>query len=94
MQVTLNFYATFRQLTGQKAIVFEIEAPTQVLGLIQDVCAKYPALKSHLFEMDGSLQGHIHLFLNKRDITFLEDGLETLLMPGDTLDIFPPVGGG
>jgi molybdopterin converting factor small subunit len=37
---------------------------------------------------------HIHVFINGRQSIFLPQGLETAVTADDTLDVFPPVGGG
>ena len=33
-------------------------------------------------------------FINGRDVQFLDDDLETRIMPGDVVNVFPAVGGG
>ena len=63
-------------------------------GLVDELIARYPALRSHLLDDDGNLWRHVHVMVNGRDAPYLEHGMNTRLQPGDTLDIFPPVGGG
>jgi molybdopterin synthase sulfur carrier subunit len=47
-----------------------------------------------MLDPQGGLYSHIHIFVNGRDSTFLEDSLDSVLEPGDVISIFPPVGGG
>jgi molybdopterin synthase sulfur carrier subunit len=94
MHVTTHLYATLRQTAGQKSLTLELSQGSRVCDLLERVCVEKPALRAHLFDPEGKLFTHIHLFVNKRDITYLPDGLEHSLQAEDTLDIFPPVGGG
>jgi molybdopterin synthase sulfur carrier subunit len=38
--------------------------------------------------------GHVHFFVNGRDIQFTENDFETRIRPEDVINIFPAVGGG
>ena len=42
----------------------------------------------------GDLHGHIHFFVNGRDVPYLEHQIDTVLHPDDIISVFPPVGGG
>lgn len=94
MNVTINLYATFRQVAGVKSVSLDLPQSSRVCDLLESLCLQLPALRAQLFDSDGKVYAHIHLFINKRDITFLPEGLEVQLHGQDTLDIFPPVGGG
>ena len=88
------FYATLRQVVGGRVVeVADVKSRT-VWGLVGELIACYPALGPHLLDGDGTLARHVHVMVNGRDATYLSHGLQTRLEPGDTLDIFPPVGGG
>jgi molybdopterin synthase sulfur carrier subunit len=65
-----------------------------VRGLLEQVIARYPALRSELFDEANNLHRHVHVFVNGRDAPYLAEGLDTLLQPDASLDVFPPVGGG
>jgi molybdopterin synthase sulfur carrier subunit len=90
----INFYATLRQLVGGKTV--EVQAPaasTTVLTALETVTRERQELAGELWRAPGMLKEHIHVFVNGREISFL-NGLETSVTDRDTLDVFPPVGGG
>ncbi len=90
----INLYATLRQIAGTKLVQIELDQPMRVNAVLDELLRRHPQLRAQLMDEGGQLNGHIHLFVNRKDITYLTDGLQALLQPGDTLDIFPPVGGG
>ena len=90
----ISFYANLRQITGGKSIELDLPRGTTVRGLLQAVVDRYPELREKLFDEDDSLFGHIHVFVNGRDAPYLDRKLATELEESDTVDIFPPVGGG
>ena len=51
-------------------------------------------MKKELFREDGRMYGHVHFFVNGRDVQFTEDDYETRIMPEDVINVFPAVGGG
>ncbi len=90
----VNFYATLRQIVGGKTVEVPPPAPSAtVLAALECVTRDRPELASELWRAPGMLKEHIHVFVNGREISFLK-GLETPVADGDTLDVFPPVGGG
>lgn len=90
----INFYATLRPIVGGKTVDFPEAAGKTVLQTIDALIARYPDLRQELFRSDGTLYPHIHFFVNGRDAEFLDDGLNYILQADDTINIFPPVGGG
>ncbi len=90
----INFYATLRQLVGGKTV--EVPTPaasTTVLSALETVTRDRQELAGEVWRAPGMLKEHIHVFVNGREISFL-NGLETPVSDRDTLDVFPPVGGG
>ena len=94
MHMRVVFYATLRQVVGGRIVELHDADGRTVWGLVDELIARYPALRPHLLDQEGKLWRHVHVMVNGRDAPYLEHGLDTRLQPGDTLDIFPPVGGG
>lgn len=90
----VNFFATLRQVTGQKTIEFDLPDGVTAQGVLDAVVAQYPAMIGMLADDDGKLLGHCHMFINGRGVPFLLDKMDTVVKPGDTVNIFPAVGGG
>jgi MoaD family protein len=92
--VEIRFYATLRQITGRKTVRFDLEDGCTVREMIEKVVSRFPAMRAELLDEHGALHGHVHIFINGRDVPYLKDVLETRLHPDDKVDIFPAVGGG
>ena len=92
MQV--NFYATYRQIVGKKTVEIPLDEGATLSQLVENLVGDYPALRSEWLDDQGHLYGHVHLFVNGRDLPFLENALDTRLQADDTVSVFPPVGGG
>ena len=90
----INFHATYRQIVGGKTVDLPLPDGVAVRQLIDEIVRRYPGLREELLDEQGRLYGHVHVFVNGRDVPFLVEGMETRLQPGDTVDLFPPVGGG
>ncbi len=90
----IKFYATLRDIVGQKEIEFDIESGVTVQEMINHVINEYPRLKRELLDDDGNLYQHVHVFVNGRDSPYLEEALSTPIQANDKIDIFPAVGGG
>jgi MoaD family protein len=90
----VNFYANFRSLVGGKSVPVDLPAGSRMREVLAALVERFPALQEHLLDESGGLLSHVHVFVNGRDILYLDQGLETILQPDDKLDIFPPVGGG
>ena len=90
----IKFYATLRDIVGQKEVEFDIDSETTVQEMIDLVINKYPRLEQELLDINGNLYQHVHVFVNGRDAPYLEDALSTQIQDDDKIDIFPAVGGG
>ncbi len=92
MQV--NFYADLRAVAGRKG--FEVDLPPRATAraVLESLTATHPALAQKIWQAPGQPFDHIHIFINGRQSIFLPQGLDTCLTSSDTLDVFPPVGGG
>jgi MoaD family protein len=89
----IKVFATLRDVVGGKCIQVDITTSLTAAALLHQVVAKYPALQPKLFAPDGTLNPSVHVLINGRDVRFLK-GLETVVGPTDTVQMFPPVGGG
>ncbi len=92
MQV--NFFATFRTITGKKTVFFDLGENTTAAELLQVIVDTFPALSKHLMAGEGQLRPHVHFLVNGQDVQLLAEALQTPLKPQDTIDLFPPVAGG
>lgn len=92
MKVT--FYATLRQIVGGKTAEFSLPENATVGQLLEEIIRRYPAMRAELLDEHGELYPHVHFFINGRDAPYLENGMDTLLLPDDYITLFPAVGGG
>lgn len=90
----INFYATLRNVVGGKTVEVDLPAQVTVQQMLTAILDRYPGLRREMFDSDGALYRHVHIFINGRDAQYLAHSLDTPLGPGDTVNIFPPVGGG
>ena len=90
----VSFYATLRQYVGAKTIEIALPEQATVQCLLDEILAKYPALRPELIDENGQLLQHVNLFVNSRNALFLERGMDTVLPEDAVVGIFPPIGGG
>jgi len=92
--MNINFYATLRLITGKKTVSLDLAEGVTVREMLEKVFEAYPPLRKELMTAENDLHGHVHVFVNGRDVPYLADVLETRISTADKLDIFPAVGGG
>ena len=90
----VNFFATLRQVTGQKSVEFDLPEYVTAQQVLDAVIERYPAMRRDLLDENGQLHRHCHMFINGRGVPFLLEKMNTVINPGDTVNIFPAVGGG
>ncbi len=90
----VNFYATYRPIVGGKTVDFDVNHGITVQQLVEAIIARFPVMRREMLDEKGELYSHVHIFVNGRDACYLEKGMETVIQAEDTLNIFPPVGGG
>jgi len=91
MSVTVRIPTQLRELTsGEGEIV--LEAAT-VRDAINQLNATHPGIGERLLDENGNLRRFVNLFLAEEDVRFLE-GLDTPIIPGQTLSVVPAVAGG
>ncbi len=91
MPVEVQIPSLLRKAAGGEKQV-RIEGDT-VGEIMQNLTAKYPALKDRLLTADGKLQPFIVLYVNDDDARFLQE-MNTPLKDGDIVSILPAVAGG
>ena len=91
MTVTVRVPLVLKRFTGGQAEV-EAQAST-VRELIESMEAAFPGIKSRLCDDSGELRGLLNVYVNNKDIRFL-DGEHTRLQEGDYVSIVPLIAGG
>jgi molybdopterin synthase sulfur carrier subunit len=90
----VNFFATLRDIAGGKTVEFDVDQETTAQALMDKIIERYPIMKKELYDRQGRMYGHVHLFINGRDVQFLDDMFQTRITQDDVVNIFPAVGGG
>jgi molybdopterin synthase sulfur carrier subunit len=90
----VNFYSTLREIVGDKTVEFDLPAGITVFQLVEEIIRQYPLMERELVDNEGNLYQHVHVFVNGRDVPFLDNRVDTQLSAGDRISIFPAVGGG
>ena len=68
-------------------------AGATVAELLDNLLARYPALKTHLFDSNGDLRRHFNVFVNGVQLREL-NGMETLLKEDDKVILMASAAGG
>jgi molybdopterin synthase sulfur carrier subunit len=88
----VKFFATVREVTGVKNIELEAENIRELLQLlVQTYGNKFK--DTVLKEETGELKQFFSCMVNGKRIELL-NGYDTVLKDGDSVALFPPVGGG
>jgi MoaD family protein len=90
----VHLFATLRALVGQKTVELPVAPGATAQALLDALLDHQPALRPQLVDADGALFGHVHLFINGRDVQHLPDAMATRLRGEDQVNVFPAVGGG
>ena len=89
----VKLYANLRPLVdNQTSVELEAGPGNTVREMLDELMEKWPALKDELL-VDGEFSPRIHVFLNGREVRYM-DGLDMVIPENADLRIFPPVGGG
>ena len=91
MSVKILVPTALRNFTGGKGEV-AVEADN-VNSALEALVASHPALKKHLYSVEGQLRHFVNIYLNDEDIRYLEKGA-TPIKDGDALSIVPSIAGG
>jgi molybdopterin synthase sulfur carrier subunit len=91
MQVKL--YASLRQAAGIKMMEIDTLPGATIRDVLLEVTHRQPILEKFIWDSEGGLSEHAHVFINGENIHHL-DGLDSALKTEDHVDIFPPLVGG
>ena len=88
----VKFFATYRQIAGCKSC--DVPAPGNVLALLEELAARWPAFRKLVLSPDGTDKGDdVIIMVNGRHIDHL-DGVNTPLSEDDYVAVTPLVAGG
>ena len=94
MKIKVRFFTSLREITGKKEDEIRSPGIFTVEELLAHLSKKYGGeFTEYLYDEKGNVQTYIQVLINGRGIKALQ-GYETKLKEGDTVAIFPPVGGG
>ena len=89
----VHFFAMLRDIVGGKAVCFDLPTGATVRQLLDVMIERYPALRDKLLDENDQLYNYVNLFINGRDVRYLQN-MDTVLETGQDIKIFPAVGGG
>lgn len=92
MELTLRFFATYREAVGQKALEWETDDAATVGDVLEALETEYDDLAGRLLA-EGEIRPQLNVLKNGRNVVH-DDGVETPLEDADQLSVFPPVAGG
>lgn len=94
MKIKVKFFTSLREITGKKEDEIQSSSVITVEELLAHLSKKYGReFIEYLYDEKGNVRTHIQILINGRGIN-VSQGFETKLKEGDTVAIFPPVGGG
>lgn len=93
MNVVVRPYAEFRATLGEEEITVSISSDASVRDVLRSLIARSPQLANQIFEAEGSLSGHVNIFVNGVSVRG-KWGLDTRLQDGDKIFLVSAFGGG
>ena len=94
MSITVRLFGPFKQVVGERDVIFNLKTGSTVSQLLTELITKYPSLKDLLFDIKKlELYDYIVILKDGRNIK-IYDNLETKLSDNEVIAIFPPVAGG
>ena len=92
-EVTIKFFGRFRELTSRKEYSLAPGRAKKVNDALKALQDEVEGLRDEFLDENGNLLSRVNVFINGENI-LAKSGLDTGLKGGDTLAIFPPMGGG
>lgn len=90
----VKFYATLREVVGGQVVDIPLKDGVTAQELFDKMIEMYPALRKELLDPEGNLHGHVHFFINGRDVQFDDRAWDKRILPDDVVTVFPAIGGG
>ena len=90
----VNFFGTYRLMTGIKSWEFDTIQGSTIRDLLQAVVARYPALRDEMLDEHDQVYPYIPLYINGRNPRLLAQGFDSPIKPEDVLSIFSPISSG
>jgi molybdopterin converting factor small subunit len=90
-EVQVRVTAVLQKLVGGQKIV--PATGSTVRAVLDDLDARFPGFKGHMYGEDGKIQRFVNIYLNDEDIRYT-GGPDTPVRSGDKLDILPALAGG
>ncbi|MBU8906037.1 ubiquitin-like small modifier protein 1 [Desertibacillus haloalkaliphilus] len=89
----IKVFANFRDICGGKIVSINIVDGDSILNVLKQLISRFPEMKEELFTEAYELKPLNHVFINGKNIIYL-DGLDTKVYQKDLVALFPPVAGG
>ena len=89
----VRLYASLREPAGERHVDVALPDGAIIRDLLNRLVELRPSLAERLLEQDGNIPRSVNVFVNGRDIRYL-NGLDTPITPHDEVTILPPVAGG
>jgi len=91
VKVQMTTYGALAKITGERTANVEASTLKEAINVLT---AKYgDRFKDKIFDEKGKLRRFVNIYVNGKDIRFLNH-LDTKLNDGDMVSIIPAVGGG
>jgi molybdopterin/thiamine biosynthesis adenylyltransferase/rhodanese-related sulfurtransferase/molybdopterin converting factor small subunit len=91
VEVTIDIPMALREQTGGRDAV-RVQGET-VVAALEDLAARYPPVRRHLFDEAGRVRPFVNLYVNELDVR-QQSGAETRVAAGDRITIVPSIAGG
>ena len=78
---------------ADKQTAVEVGGAT-VADALDQLTAKFPELKRHIFTDDGKVRGFVNVYLNDEDVRYLPEKDRSAVKEGDNISILPSIAGG
>ena len=90
----IKFYSTLRDIAGKKAVEIDLPEGATIQQLATEIVERYPKMHGDLLDDQGKLYGHVHIFVDGRDVPFISDNGSEVISNDSIVDIFHAIGGG